>query len=81
MLHQKECCGTRTCGEKIVATNTYGHQSVIKSNIRYLAVQVTSFIVLYVCSVIDIVLDRQLILVLDFPTTRVILSRKRGRAV
>ena len=54
---------------------------IIKSDIRYLATLITLFIVLYVCSVIDSVLGRQLIFVLDFPTTRVILSRKRGRAV
>ena len=54
---------------------------VTKSDICYLAAQITSFIALYVCSVMDSVLGRQLIFVLDFPTTRVILSRKRGRAV
>ena len=54
---------------------------VIKSDIRYLAARITLFIVLYVCSVINSVLGRQLIFVLDFPTTRVILSRKRGCAL
>ena len=74
----------------MLATIFYSHQTgskvwqqenVIKSDIRYLATQITLFIVLDVCSVIDSVLGRQLIFVLDFPTTRVILSRKRGRAV
>ena len=54
---------------------------VIKSDIRYLAAQITLFIVLYVCSVIDSVLGCQSIFTLDFPTTRVILSRERGRAI
>ena len=74
----------------MLATIFYSHQKgskvwqqekVIKSDIRYLAAQITSFIALYVCSVIDSVLGRQLLFVLDFPTTRVILSRKRGCAV
>ena len=56
-------------------------EKVIKSDLRYLAAQITLFIVLYVCPVIDSVLGRQLIFVIDFPTTRIILSRKRGRAV
>ena len=49
-------------------------EKVIRSDIRYLAAQITLFIVLYVCSVMGSVLDRQLIFVLDFPTTRVILT-------
>ena len=74
----------------MLATIFYSHkkglkvwqqEKVIKSGIHYLATQITSFIVVYVCSVIDSVLGCQLILLLDFPTTRVILSRKRGRAV
>ena len=74
----------------MLATIFYSHQTrskvwqlekVIKSDIRYLAAQITLFIVLYVCSVIDSVLGRQSIFVLGFPTTRVTLSRKRGRAV
>ena len=73
----------------MLATIFYSHQTgskvwrqekVIKSDIHYLAAQITLFIVLYVYSVIDSVLVRQLIFVLDFPTTRVILSRKRGCA-
>ena len=69
----------------MLATIFYFHQTgskvwqqekVIKSDIRYLAAQITLFIVVYVCSVIDSVLGRQLIFVLDFPTTKVILSRK-----
>ena len=56
-------------------------EKVIKSDNHYLTAQITSFIVLCVCSVIGSVLGRQLIFRLDFPTTRVILSRKRGRAV
>ena len=62
-------------------SKVWQQEKVIKSDIRYLAAQITLFIVLYVCSVIDSVLGRELIFVLDFPTTRVILSRKRGRAV
>ena len=62
-------------------SKVWQQEKVIKSDIRYLAAQITLFIVLYVCSVIDSALGRQLIFVLDFPTTRVILSRKRGRAV
>ena len=62
-------------------SKAWQQEKVIKSDIRYLAAQITLFIVLYVCSVIDSVLGRQSIFVLDFPTTRVILSRKRGRAV
>ena len=47
-------------------------EKVIKSDIRYLAAQITLFIVLYVCPVIDIVLSRHLIFMIDFPTTRII---------
>ena len=74
----------------MLATIFYSHEKriesvatgkAIKSDIRYLAAQITSFIALYVCSVIDSVLGRQVIFVLDFPTTGVMLSRKRGRAV
>ena len=74
----------------MLATIFFSHQTgskvwqkekVIKSDIRYLAARITLFIVLYVCSAVDSVLGRQLIFVLDFPTTRFILSRKRGRAV
>ena len=61
-------------------SKVWQQEKVIKSGIRYLAAQITLFIVLYVCSVIDSVLGRQLIFVLDFPTTRVILSTKRRRA-
>ena len=62
-------------------SQVWQQETVIKSDIRYFATQITLFIVLYVCSVIDSVFGRQLIFVLDFATTRVILSRKRGRAV
>ena len=70
--------------------NFYSHQKgskvwlqekVTKSDKHYLAAQITSFIVLRVSFVTDSVLGRQLIFGLDFPTTRVILSRKRGRAI
>ena len=54
---------------------------VTKSDNHYLAAQITSFIVPRVCSVTDSVLGCQLIFGLDLPTTGVILSRKRGRAV
>ena len=56
-------------------------ENFTKSDNHYLAAQITSFIVLHVCSVTDSVLGHQLIFGFDFPTTRVILSRKRGRAV
>ena len=65
----------------LTGSKVWQQEKVIKSDIRYLAAQITLFIVLYVCSVIDSMLGRQSIFVLDFPTTRVILSRKRGRAV
>ena len=62
-------------------SKVWQQEKAIKSDIRYLAAQITLFIVLYVSSVIDSVLGCQLIFVLDFPTTRVILSRKRERVV
>ena len=80
-------CDRKVCD---ACHNFYSHQTgskvwqqekVIKSNIRYLAAQITLFIVLYVCSVINSVFGRQSIFVLGFPTTRVILSRKRRCAV
>ena len=67
----------------MLATTSYSHQEgskvwsqekVIKSDNHYLTAQITSFIVLRVCSVIDSVLGRQLIFGIDFPTTRVILT-------
>ena len=54
---------------------------VTKSDNHYLVAHITSFIVLRVCSVIESGLGRQLIFGLDFPTTRIILSRERGRAL
>ena len=56
-------------------------QRAIKSDKHYLAAQTTSFIVPYVHSVINSVLDHQLNSGLDYPTTRVTSNRKRGRAV
>ena len=53
----------------------------MKSDKHYLAAQITSFIVLRVCSVINNVLVCQLIFGLNFPNVRVILSRKRRLAV
>ena len=53
----------------------------IRSDNHYLATQITSFIVPYVQFVINSVLVHQLNSRLDYPTTRVTLSRKRGRAV
>ena len=53
----------------------------IKSDKHYLAAQTTSFIVPYVHSVINSVLDHQLNSRLDYPTTRVTSNRKRGSAV
>ena len=61
----------------MLATIFYSHQKgsklwqqeeLIISDICYLAAQITSFIALYVCSVIDSVFGRQLIFVLPFPT-------------
>ena len=52
-----------------------------KSDNHYLAAQITSIIVLYVHSVINCVLDHQLNSGLGYPTTRVTLNRKRGRAI
>ena len=62
--------GCFRCDRKVVMLVTifYPHQTgskvwqqekVINSDIRYLAAQITLFIVLYVCSVIDSVLGRQ----------------------
>ena len=84
--------GYLRCDRKVcdACHNFYSHQTgskvwqqekVIKSDACYLTAQITLFIVLYVCSVTDSVLGRQLIFMLDFPASRVILSRKRGRAV
>ena len=53
----------------------------IKSDNHYLAAQITSFIVPHVHSVINSVLVHQLNFGLDYPTTKVTLSRKRERAV
>ena len=53
----------------------------IRSNNHYLAAQITSSIVPYVQYVINSVLVHRLNFRLDYPTTRVTLSRKRGRAV
>ena len=52
-----------------------------KSDKHYLATQITSFIVPYVHSVINSVLDHQLNSGLGYPITRITLNRKRGRAV
>ena len=87
-----DAIGCFRCNRKVcdACHNFYSHQKgskvwlqekVIKSVNHYFAAQITSFIVLRACSVIDSVLGRQLIFGLDFPTTRVLLSRKRGRAV
>ena len=61
---------------RVKGSKMWQQEKVIKLDIHYLAAQITSCIVLYVCSVIDSVLGRQLIFVLDFPAPRVILSRK-----
>ena len=53
----------------------------IRSDSHYLAAQITSSIVPYVQYIINSVLVHQLNSGLDYPTTRVTLSRKRGRAV
>ena len=53
----------------------------IKSDKHCLAAQTTSFIVPYVHSVINSVLDHQLNSGLNYPTTRVTSNRKRGRAI
>ena len=53
----------------------------IKSDQHYLATQTASFIVPYVHSVINSVLDHQLNSGLDYPTIRVTSNRKRGCAV
>ena len=55
-------------------------ERAIKSDNRDLAAQITSFIVPYVHSVINSLLDHQLNSGLGYPTTRVTLNRKRGRA-
>ena len=53
----------------------------IKSDNHYLATQITSFIVPYVHSLTNSVLDRQLNSGLGYPTIRVTSNRKRRRAV
>ena len=53
----------------------------IKSDNHYLVAQIKSFIVPYVQFVINSVLVHRLNSGLDYPTTRVTLSRRRGRAV
>ena len=53
----------------------------IKSDNRYLATQITSFIVPYVHSVINSVLDHQLNSGLGYPSTRVTSNRNKRRAV
>ena len=77
-------CACKVCD---ACHNFYSHQTgskvwqqekLMKLDIRYPGAQITLFIVLYVCSVIDSVLGRQSIFELDFSTTRV---RERGRAI
>ena len=53
----------------------------IKSDNHYPATQITSFIVPYVQFVTNSVLVHWLNSGLDYPTTRVTLGRKRGRAI